>query len=212
MKIANFVCNPFAENTYVVYDEASREAAIIDCGCYTESEKERLTDFISLNKLNIKYLLNTHLHLDHVFGNRFATETFGVLPLAHRADEVLLENFERQCALFGILSADSAQALGGYLDENDTLNIGDEEFQILPVPGHSPGSLCFYASQENAVFVGDVLFQQSIGRTDLQGGNYEQLIEGIEQKLFTLPDKTVVYSGHGPTTQIGFEKQNNPYL
>ncbi len=212
MKIANFVCNPFAENTYVVYDEASREAAIIDCGCYTESEEQRLADFISLNNLNVKYLLNTHLHLDHVFGNRWAAAEFGVQPLAHRADEVLLENFERQCALFGIPAADGAQALGGYLDENDTLNIGGEEFQILHVPGHSPGSLCFYSAHAKAVFVGDVLFQQSIGRTDLQGGCYEQLIEGIEQKLFTLPDETVVYSGHGPATQIGFEKQNNPYI
>ncbi len=212
MKIANFVCNPFAENTYVVYDEASREAAIIDCGCYTESEKQRLADFVSLNNLKIKYLLNTHLHLDHVFGNRWAADAFGVQPLAHRADEVLLENFERQCALFGIPAAEGAQALGGYLDENDTLNIGGEEFQILHVPGHSPGSLCFYSAHAKAVFVGDVLFQQSIGRTDLQGGCYAQLIDGIEQKLFALPDDTVVYSGHGPATQIGFEKQNNPYI
>lgn len=212
MKIVQFVCNPFLENTYVIYDEFSSEAAIIDCGCYTMEEKQRLGDFIVSNNLQLKYLLNTHLHLDHIFGNYFVARTFGITPLAHYADEFLLEIFDKQLSLFGLESLDNAQPLGGFLTERDTLSIGNERIQILHIPGHSPGSVCFYMEQQGFVFVGDVLFSKSIGRTDLQGGNYEQLVEGIRQKLFILPNETIVYSGHGSNTQIGFEKKNNPYL
>lgn len=212
MKIKIFECNPFCENTYVLYDEISRESAIIDCGCYTLDEKQKLADFISDNSLKIKYLLNTHLHLDHVFGNAFVTEKYGVLSLAHQADEILLDNFEQQLSFFGLKTTDKVQPLGGYLTESDVIEIGDDCLKILHVPGHSLGSLCFYSENTNAVFVGDVLFRQSIGRTDLQGGDYAQLIKGITEKLFNLPDETIVYAGHGPITQIGFEKQNNPYL
>jgi glyoxylase-like metal-dependent hydrolase (beta-lactamase superfamily II) len=150
--------------------------------------------------------------LDHVFGNVFITSKYGVLPFAHQADEVLLENFDQQLSFFGLNAVDGVQALGGYLTEDDVLTIGDEQLSILHIPGHSLGSLCFYSQKSNVVFVGDVLFQESIGRTDLQGGNYAQLIEGITKKLFSLPDETIVYSGHGSVTQIGYEKQNNPYL
>lgn len=212
MKVEIFECNPFCENTYVLYDEISRESAIIDCGCYTLNEKQKLADFISDNSLKVKYLLNTHLHLDHVFGNLFITEKYGVLPLAHQADEILLDNFEQQLSFFGLKATDKVQPLGGYLTESDVIEIGDDCLKILHVPGHSLGSLCFYSENTNAVFVGDVLFSQSIGRTDLQGGNYAQLIKGITEKLFNLPDETIVYAGHGPITQIGFEKQSNPYL
>lgn len=212
MKIKSFICNPFCENTYVLYDEFSKETAIIDCGCYTMQEKQSLTDFIEQNSLKVKYLLNTHLHLDHVFGNAFIASKYGVLPLAHQADEVLLENFDQQLSFFGLNAVDGVQALGGYLTEDDVLIIGDEQLSILHIPGHSLGSLCFYSQKSNAIFVGDVLFKESIGRTDLQGGNYTQLIEGITKKLFSLPDETIVYSGHGSITQIGYEKQNNPYL
>lgn len=212
MRVEVFECNPFCENTYVLYDDSSKEAAIVDCGCYTQDEKMRLVTFIEQNSLNVKYLLNTHLHLDHVFGNVFCTEKYGILPLAHQADEVLIKNFEQQLALFGLSAPDGVQNLGGYLTENDVLVIGGETVRILHVPGHSQGSLCFYLPASKMIFVGDVLFKQSIGRTDLQGGNYAQLIDGITNKLFVLPDETVVYSGHGEATQIGYEKQYNPYL
>lgn len=212
MRVEVFECNPFCENTYVLYDDSSKEAAIVDCGCYTHDEKMRLVTFIEQNSLNVKYLLNTHLHLDHVFGNVFCTEKYEILPLAHQADEVLIKNFEQQLALFGLSAPDGVQNLGGYLTENDVLVIGGETVRILHVPGHSQGSLCFYLPASKMIFVGDVLFKQSIGRTDLQGGNYAQLIDGITNKLFVLPDETVVYSGHGEATQIGYEKQYNPYL
>lgn len=212
MRVEVFECNPFCENTYVLYDESSKEAVIIDCGCYTQNEKIQLETFVEKNSLNVKYLLNTHLHLDHVFGNVFCTKKYGILPLAHQEDEVLIENFEQQLALFGLQAPDGVQNLGGYLKEDDALVIGDETIRILHVPGHSQGSLCFYLPASKMIFVGDVLFKQSIGRTDLLGGNYAQLIDGITNKLLVLPDETVVYSGHGEATQIGYEKRYNPYL
>ena len=127
MKIKSFICNPFCENTYVLYDEFSKETAIIDCGCYTMQEKQSLTDFIEQNSLKVKYLLNTHLHLDHVFGNVFITSKYGVLPFAHQADEILLENFDQQLSFFGLNAVDGVQALGGYLTEDDVLIIGEKK-------------------------------------------------------------------------------------
>lgn len=212
MKIEVFVCNPFQENTYVVYDEQTLEAAVIDCGCYTSNEKEALCNFIDKHNLNIKYLLNTHLHLDHMFGNSFLANRYNILPLGHQADEVLLQHFDQQLLFFGLQSHEGAQPLGGYISNEDTLTLGNEEIHILHTPGHSPGGVCFYSKDSGVVFSGDVIFLNSIGRSDLHGGNQVDLVASITDKLFALPDETVVYPGHGPSTKIGFERQNNPYL
>ena len=193
MKIKEFRCNPFAENTYLLYDETG-EAIIIDCGCLFDDEKTIMANFISKNNLTIKHLINTHLHIDHIFGNEWAARTFGVLPQAHQADEFLIEQAVAQARLFGIYEEVKPQALGNYLNEGDLIRFGNQELQILHVPGHSAGSLCFYSEKEGFVIVGDVLFRGSIGRTDLPGGNYAQLINQINSKLLTLPDETTVYS------------------
>ena len=211
MQIKTFIFNPFMENTYVVWDE-SNEAAIIDCGCLYENEEKQLKQFVEDNNLIVKYLINTHLHLDHQFGNYFAAQTFGVLPKAHKDDEKLIENLKSQAMIFGIPVQVEAQNLGGYLDEKDEIRLGNTILKVIHVPGHSAGHLCFYNEKDKVLFSGDVLFAGSIGRTDLPGGNFEQLITNIKQKLLTLPDGTAVFCGHGENTTIGNEKQHNPFL
>jgi hydroxyacylglutathione hydrolase len=211
MNIQTFVFNPFMENTYVVYDE-TQEAVIIDPGCVTEAEQQTLQQFIADNRLTVKHLINTHLHLDHTFGNRFVERTYGVEAEAHCEDEFLLRQISAQAEAFGMRYDSESPELKHYLEEGDTITFGKVTFTTIHLPGHSPGSLCFYDAASGTLFAGDVLFQGSIGRTDLPKGNYEQLIDGIGRKLFALPDETVVYCGHGPTTTVGYEKVYNPYL
>ena len=211
MHIKSFQFNPFQENTYVLSDDTG-EAVIIDCGCLSSNEDERLTLYLTTEKLHVKHVLNTHLHLDHSFGNYMVAHTLGVLPEAHRADEFLIGQLIAQSQAFGIQGVIREQPLGGYLQEGDVISFGRTQLEVLHVPGHSPGSICFYCRAENLIFVGDVLFAGSIGRTDLPKGNYAELIAGIQRKLLVLPDETIVYSGHGPATTIGNERVNNPYL
>jgi hydroxyacylglutathione hydrolase len=211
MTVKTFTFNPFQENTYLVYDD-TKEAIVIDCGCILDYEKKTFKQYIIDNELNIVKVINTHLHLDHQFGNKFLNDTYNIAPLAHIEDEFLLDNVKSQGAMFGIPVKEDAQTLGGYIEDNQTFTFGETSFVALHVPGHSPGSVAIYFEKENAVFVGDVLFKGSIGRTDLPKGDYATLIRSIQNKLLPLPDSTVVYSGHGPTTTIGEEKVNNPYL
>ncbi len=211
MTITTFQFNPFQENTYLVSDDTG-EAVIIDCGCLYPTEEAQLKQAISTDKLVVKRLLNTHLHLDHSFGNYMVAQTFGVLPEAHQADEFLISETSKQAQLFGIPASVREQPLGGYLNDGDMVAFGRTEFEVIHVPGHSPGGICFYCRTEQIIFVGDVLFAGGIGRTDLPQGNYADLISGIQNRLFTLPDETVVYSGHGPTTTIGSERVHNPYF
>ncbi len=212
LKIKSFEFNPIAVNTYVAWDDESLESVVIDAGCYTPDENERLRQFIVSENLTVKQIWATHLHFDHILGNAFAAETFGAGLAAHRDDEFLLKNFKRQTEIFGLVSNGETVPIARYVDEGDTLSVGRYGFTALHVPGHSPGSLIYYCAKAGAAFAGDVIFRDSIGRTDLWGGNYEQLIEGIETKLLTLPDTTVVYTGHGAATSIGYEKTHNPYL
>ncbi|MDR0371764.1 MAG: MBL fold metallo-hydrolase [Prevotellaceae bacterium] len=211
MKIKTIVFNPFRENTYLVYDD-SGEAAIIDAGNLSLNENKTLLSVITSNNLTLKRSVNTHLHLDHQFGNGFVSETFHVLPEAHKADEFFIDKLPETMQMYGFPFLVKAQRLGNYLDESDSVTFGNTELRIIHVPGHSPGSLCFYHEKEGVLFSGDVLFELSIGRTDLEQGDHATLINGIRKKLFALPDYTVVYPGHGETTTIGYEKENNPYL
>lgn len=212
MKVEKFIFNPFQENTYLVYDEQTKEALVIDCGCYTQEEKKSFLDFILQNNLTIKYVLNTHLHIDHVFGNRFLFKQFGIEPQAHKNDLELLERMQEQALAFGIRTDEETQPIGQFIDEETTLTLGKSTIRFIHVPGHSRGSLCIYLPTENWLFSGDVLFLRCIGRTDLPGGDYAQLIEGIRQKLFVLPKETKVFAGHGFDTTIGYEQENNPFL
>jgi len=211
MTIKTFTFNPFQENTYLLFDETN-DAIIIDAGCLFDVEKQKIKSFINDNKLNVKRLINTHLHLDHQFGNKFIHNTFGIAPEACLEDEFLLKNVVEQAGSFGIPIDEDAQLLGGYIIDNQEINFGKTSLISIHVPGHSPGSMAFYSENDGVLFAGDVLFQGSIGRTDLPKGNYATLITSITKRLLTLPDSTVVYSGHGPTTTIGNEKIYNPFL
>ena len=212
MKIKQIPNNPFQENTYVVWDEATMEAAIVDCGALFPQEEERIDVFINDNNLKIKYILNTHLHLDHCFGNAWAAERYGVLPMAHEDDETLLARMGEQARMFGLPFEVRTEKLGGYLGDGDVLKLGDNEIRVIHTPGHSRGGLCFYIPAAGWLVSGDSLFEGSIGRTDLEGGSYATLIKSITERLLILPEETVVYPGHGAYTTIGEEKKSNPFL
>ncbi len=211
MTIKTFTFNPFQENTYILHDETN-EAVIIDAGCYSDGEKLLLKNYIEENKLILKRLINTHLHIDHQFGNKFIYDTFKIKPEACADDEFLLENMVNQARSFGLTVNETAQSLGGYIKDNQEIKFGNTTLTALHVPGHSPGGIAFYIKNEGVLFSGDVLFQGSIGRTDLPRGDYSTLIGSIQEKLLPLPDSTVVYAGHGHSTTIGEEKKNNPFL
>lgn len=209
LKIQSFVFNPLQENTYVVYDD-SKECVVIDPGCYDVDEKKELADFISTHHLTVRLLLNTHCHVDHVLGNSFVKETYGTKLLIHPLDEPTLRAVKVYAPAYGIYQYQEAEA-DGYLEEGTPVTFGNHSFSVLFVPGHAPGHVAFYNEQEKVVIGGDVLFYNSIGRTDLPGGNFETLIRSIHEKLFKLPDDVTVYPGHGPETTIGFEKRTNPF-
>ena len=211
MQIKTFTFNPIQENTYLLYDE-TKECVIIDAGCLFPEEETQLVDFIEENELKLKRVLNTHFHFDHSFGNFFLATKYGILPEGNQADEFLIQNMAQQVKAFGLPFQVFPQEIGSYLQEGDVVRFGTTELKVLHVPGHSPGSLCFYCEADGVLFAGDVLFLESIGRADLPGGDFETLIDGITKKLLILPDETEVYCGHGETTTIAHEKQYNPYL
>ncbi len=212
MNIYSFSNNPFQENTYVLYDD-TKEAIIIDCGAFTQTEQQAILHFINFQELNVVKLLHTHLHLDHIFGYRWSSETFGLLAHAHKADEFLLTEFETICNTYGVpVNGKLPPKIGTYISEEDTITFGNTTLEVLHIPGHSPGHLCFFEPKSRNLITGDCLFRQSIGRTDFPYGDYEQLIEGITHKLFPLGDDVAVHSGHGPQTTIGWERQYNPFL
>lgn len=205
-----FTFNPVQENTYVLYNE-KKECCIIDPGCYFAQEKEELKSFIEKGGLTPVLLLNTHCHLDHVFGNKFVNEIWNLTLHIHEKEKPVLDKAPIAGKTWQ-LPFDNYEGELVFIKEGETIKIGDEELEIRFTPGHSPGSVCFYHQAAGFVIGGDVLFNGSIGRTDLPGGDFDTLINSIQTQLFTLPDETIVYSGHGSLTTIGFEKMNNPYV
>jgi glyoxylase-like metal-dependent hydrolase (beta-lactamase superfamily II) len=210
MKIYKLVFNPIDVNTYILEDK-SGDCAIIDCGCYDRKEADKLEKFISEKKLNPVLLLNTHSHLDHIFGNKFILERYNLKTLSGKEDEPNRKNAVQHALLFG-LKMDNPPEPGGFLSDNQEIIFGTTVLKAFHVPGHAPGSYAFYSRENACVFTGDALFAGSIGRTDLPGGNFETLINSIKTKLFTLPSETVVYSGHGNETTIEQEMKFNPYF
>lgn len=210
MEIFKFVFSPIEVNTYILADQ-SGDCAIIDCGCYTEKETGKLERFLDERKLNPVLLLNTHCHLDHIFGNRFILDRYKLKTFSSEFDETNRKDSVHHALFFG-LTMENPPEPAGFLADNQLVTFGSSELMVLHVPGHSPGSLAFYSKKNGCVFTGDALFSGSIGRTDLQGGNYETLIESIRNKLLVLPPATVVYPGHGQETTIGAEMRSNPYL
>jgi len=209
-EIKTFTFNPFQVNTYIVYDN-TKECIIIDPGCYDDQERNILKSFISTNDLKPVRLFNTHCHVDHIMGNKFIKQEYGLDPEFHKEDHIFLATAVQQANMFEV-DIEPPPTTGIFIDENDTVTFGETEMEIIHIPGHSPGSLVFYNKKDKFVIVGDVLFAGSIGRTDLPSGNYELLIQGIKEKLLNLDKDTVAYTGHGPETTIGYEAATNFYL
>lgn len=209
-QIKDFTFNPVQENTYLLYNE-HHKCVVIDPGCYYDDEREELKSFINLNKLQPKMLINTHCHLDHVFGNKFIAEEYNLTLQAHPSEEAVLQMAPASGLMFN-LPFDNYTGSINFIEEGDTITLGEDELKVIHAPGHSPGSICFYCEKQHFIIGGDVLFLNSIGRTDLPGGSHETLIKNIREKLFTLPENVIVYPGHGPATTIGEEMKSNPYL
>jgi glyoxylase-like metal-dependent hydrolase (beta-lactamase superfamily II) len=210
MKIYKLVFSPIEVNTYILADD-SGDCAIIDCGCYSEHESERLEDFIKGRSINPVLLLNTHCHLDHVFGNGFILKRYGLRTFSSEFDEINRKKASQHAMLFG-LTMENPPDPANFISDNQIITFGTTELKALHVPGHTSGSLAFYSEKNNCVFTGDALFAGSIGRTDLEGGDYDTLIQSIKSKLFVLPPLTVVYPGHGRETTIEREMKSNPFF
>ena len=210
MTVTGFTFNPFSENTYVLHDQTG-ECVIIDPGCYEKQEQDMLRSFLAEQKLKVVLLLNTHCHIDHVFGNKFITDTYQVPFLIHRQEVATLQAVPVYAPAYGFPHYQPATPTG-FLTPGENITFGQTELQVLFTPGHAPGHVVFYHQESGVCLGGDVLFQRSIGRTDLPGGDFDTLIRSIRTQLFTLPDAVRVYPGHGPSTTIGEEKQANPFL
>ena len=209
--IKKFIFNPFSENTYIIWDEKTKEGMIIDPGCSDNSEETTLENFIAERNIAIKYLIITHCHVDHILGCGFVKQKYSPLYLVPENDLPLLREAKMQASEFG-LEIEAPPLPDDYLSENSNISLGETQVKILPTPGHSPGEHCFYFEKEKFCITGDVLFKNSIGRTDLWGGDYSTLLDSIKNILFNLPDETVIYPGHGESSNIGIEKIENPFL
>ncbi|MFC6995984.1 MBL fold metallo-hydrolase [Rufibacter roseus] len=210
LQIKSFTFNPFAENTYVLFDD-TKECVVIDPGCSNQQEQQQLKDFIQRQELKVVRLLNTHCHIDHVLGNKFVADTYNVPLEIHEKDLEVLRAVPTYSAAYGFPQYQEILP-EKYLKEGENVSFGETELQVLFTPGHAPGHVVFYHEPSQNVIGGDVLFHRSIGRTDLPGGDHETLLQSIRTKLFTLPDEVTVHPGHGPSTTVGEEKTSNPFL
>ena len=212
MKVSRFVFNMFGMNTYVMWDPESSEAAIVDPGMIDDAERRALDDFITRNGLKVTQLINTHMHLDHIFGDAYVKDKYGLEIKAGKADEFLALTLSDQAARYHLPVKTVDLGVDVNLNDGDILYLGTEPIKVLSVPGHSPGSIALYCPESGFVITGDALFQGSIGRTDLPRGNHAQLLASIREKLFSLPPETVVLPGHGGETTIGDEIRSNPFF
>ena len=210
LSVKAFTFNPVQENTYILYND-QKECCIIDPGCYFKEEQTELKNYIEKSGLKPVLLLNTHCHLDHIFGNKFVYDTWGLLLHIHQNEKKVLD-FGPASGIMYNLPFENYTAELKFLKPGENICLGIDELEVRFTPGHSPGSVSFYNEQSGFVIGGDVLFNGSIGRTDLPGGDFETLVKSIRNQLFVLPGVTIVYSGHGPETTIGFERKNNPFV
>lgn len=213
MEVKIFAVNPLEVNCYVVSDD-TKEAVIIDCGCFHPDEWAEIKNYIVKEQLKVVHLLNTHLHFDHIMGVPMVYNDLGLAPEANKNDLSIYNNVEKQISMFINMNVDHIEMppLGRELKDGDTIEFGTHSFMVIQTPGHTKGGVCFYCKEENALFTGDTLFQCSIGRTDLEGGCYEDIIQSVKERLLVLPPETKVYPGHGPSSSIEFERKYNPYL
>lgn len=210
INIKQFAFNPYRENTYVLFDE-SGSCVIIDPGMYDGNEQNEFVSFIKSADLTPVLLLNTHCHIDHVLGNKFVFDNWGLKPQFNRGELPILQAIPGDAPQMG-MNYELSPEPEVFLGESGQVSFGNSILDLIFAPGHSPAHLCFYAEADGFLIGGDVLFYNSIGRTDLPGGNHQQLLNSIRENLFILPDDTKVFPGHGPSTTIGFEKQHNPFL
>jgi len=210
MQVATFTFNGFQENTYVISD-ATKECVIIDPGCNNLTEQKQLTDYITAQELTPVRLVNTHCHIDHILGNAFVSENYNLDLEAHEGEAIVLEAGEMTGKMYGV-PYDPSPKITTFLVPGEYLKFGETSLEILFTPGHSPASVCFHHRESAQVIAGDVLFQGSVGRSDLPGGNHDTLIASIRRELMVLDDETRVYPGHGPSTTVGEERRSNPFL
>ena len=211
MKIARLIFNPLQENTYVVWDE-SLEAVVIDAGNMSERENATLEQFLSERGLKPVYALNTHGHFDHLMGVEFLRQRYGAKFAVSSKDRFLVENAAQSAELFGIRAGDMPEKIDVDLEGMQSISFGQSELQIIYTPGHTPGHVAFYEPNAKILFTGDTLFRESIGRTDLPGGDYSWIMKSILEKIMPLGDEVKVYPGHGETTDIGHESMYNPFV
>lgn len=212
MQIAIFQFSLFGINTYLVFDPDTKECAVIDPGMSTPEEEKAIEDFIDQKGLKLTQIINTHLHIDHVAGIPFLRRKYGAPVLAHEGDKFLGNGLAQQARMFGLNLPLENIEISQYIQAGDKIKIGNGELDVISVPGHSKGSVALYDREGKYLISGDALFKGSIGRTDLPGGNYRELVESIESELLSLPDETIVFPGHGPSSTIGEEKRSNPFL
>lgn len=210
MEIKSFVFNPFYENTYLLWDD-TKECVIIDPGCYEKYERDEIMGFIKDEGLKVKFIINTHCHIDHVLGNYYLKDYFKCPLFVPENEVTTYEAVGVYAPQWGIQSYTKGEP-DSFIKENEILQFGNVSFKVIEAPGHSAGHQVFYFENEKTLIGGDVLFRQSIGRTDLPGGNHEMLLKNIKEKIYTLPKETIVYPGHGPETTVGFERENNPFV
>lgn len=208
--IQKFTFNPFQENTYLLFDETG-QSIVIDPGCYEQHEEEEISGFIQHHKLTPVRLVYTHCHVDHMLGNNYICKTYGLKPEIHKAGLPFLINAPHQGKVYGFELEKSIEP-EKYIEDEEIIRLGDSKLRVVYTPGHADGSICLISEDQKFVIAGDVLFQESIGRTDLPTGDYDLLIDSIHQRLFTLDDDFTVYSGHGSETTIGYEKKYNPFV
>ena len=210
LNVKIFQFNPLQENTYLIFNE-EQHCMVVDPGCYSDQERQQLLQFVASKGLRPVLLVNTHCHLDHVFGNMFIHEQFGLELHIHEGEQKVLE-MAPTSGLMWNLPFDNYQGKLHFIDESLPLQLGNDRLEILFTPGHSPASISFYSQKDDLLIAGDVLFRESVGRTDLPGGNPDILAQSIRTKLYTLPNETIVYPGHGIPTTIGHEKHHNPFI
>ena len=208
--VKSFVFNPFQVNMYLLYDE-TKECILVDAACMSDDEEKKLVNYISSNNLKPVQLVCTHPHIDHVAGNKFVCDYYKIPLTVHKDSIPILQGVKVYAAALEFGDVDYVEPKN-FIDNGDIIKFGNSEIKVFYTPGHANGSVCLYSAKDKFVIVGDVLFNEGIGRTDFPTGNYDKLIESIKTKLFVLPNDTVVYSGHGSTTTIGYEKENNPFL
>lgn len=212
LKIKQFVFNPFEVSTFLLIDEKTRQAAVVDPGMFTKEDLWQFDNYVKDNRLTITQIINTHMHVDHCFGDNYVKDKYGVKVAAHPLDNDYAQQLSAQARRFGIDRKMENVEIDTPLKDGDTITIGESKLQVLHVPGHSQGSIALYSKENNILLSGDALFRGSIGRTDFYGGNQRQLLESIRTKLLTLPDTTIVFPGHGRYTTIAQEKENNPFM